>query len=576
MKIHPGIYDLHEYEIKGAIPIKNYQYSFMELYSVYNSTRIFRHASHFNRYIMLTIYALSLLVLLSANAVNALPAVKTNGLYIDKPVPGLAPSDQYTVRIRPAGSKIAWKNAFAWQSVCKKVDKKSDAYFENMAGWSHTYVNFETSVPVEVEISRVNGQAIKTAVVHPNRKARSCNVKNGKALVVLDKPCLVAVDIDGQMDKQDTGMGYKGPPIHTISIFANPPVIGKPKPGDPGVFTVKPGEMPPIEGNWKTLYFLPGVHNIGVGFPVHANRQYYIPGDAIVYGTFNNQKWEDGHHIRIFGLGTLSGARLKHPEYVVPAVPVNQRSHYDPIEIAGATDTSVEGVTLADSAHHSLMLVAGYAPDRPTDVRWVKIFTWRANGDGINPFGNVLVEDCFIRTQDDSLYVSGRGIRRTVVWNDYNGSAFVLSSLPGSTDRKMVVEDCDVIYSRAGWHHWTGGRVFNMRGEGAGACGAGVVFRNINIEDPRPTLQQFFICMTVPKPYTNEDNSRKAGDLSGILFQNISLTAPSVIAEPQILWGQKDARIHDLIFENLTVGGKKVLSQDFFKKNEYVDNLIFR
>jgi len=32
-----------------------------------------------------------------------------------------------------------------------------------------------------------------------------------------------------------------------------------------------------------------------------------------------------------------------------------------------------------------------------------------------------------------------------------------------------------------------------MRGEGGGAAGAGVVFRNINIEDPRPPLPQFFL-----------------------------------------------------------------------------------
>ena len=59
----------------------------------------------------------------------------------------------------------------------------------------------------------------------------------------------------------------------------------------------------------------------------------------------------------------------------------------------------------------------------------VKIFTWRANGDGINPFRGTLVEDCFIRTQDDSTYVTGAGIRRVVYWQDANGSTFVLSPL---------------------------------------------------------------------------------------------------------------------------------------------------
>ncbi len=495
------------------------------------------------------------------------------GLVVYPPVPGLAASAHYKVRVRVANSDSEWQNVFAWETVCKAVEKKSDAYFAHLAGWTHTYVNFETDGAVEIEIARVNGQPIRAAAVHPQRKASACFVKDGKVFVRLDKPCLVAVDIDGQMDGQDTGKGYKGPPIHTISIFANPPLADKPRPEDPGVRTVKPGETPSSDGPWTTLYFLPGVHDVGLAFPLRANRQYYIPGDAIVYGTLSNTKWGDGHHIRIFGHGTLSGARLKHPNYVDP--PSKEHGRYRPIEVLGATDTLVEGITIADSAFHSLMLIGPYKAGHPNEVKWAKIFTWRANGDGINPFGNTLIEDCFLRTQDDSLYVNGLGIRRTVLWNDANGSAFVLSALPQLTDRRLVVEDCDVIYSRAMWHRWTGGRVFNMRGEGKGAAGNGVIFRNINIEDPRPTLQQFFICMTVPAPYSKDGEKRGAGDLSGILFQNISIAAPSVLGEPQILWGQPDVRIRNLTFENLTFAGKPVCDAGFFKTNEFVEGLVF-
>ena len=69
----------------------------------------------------------------------------------------------------------------------------------------------------------------------------------------------------------------------------------------------------------------------------------------------------------------------------------------------------MEGITIANSAYHSLMLASNYAeqPDRFTDIRWVKILTWRYNGDGINPFSNGLVVDCFIRTQDDATIVRG-------------------------------------------------------------------------------------------------------------------------------------------------------------------------
>ena len=496
-------------------------------------------------------------------------------LVVYPPVPGLAASEHYTVRVRTATDGSQWQGAFAWETVCKTIEKNTDAYFDHLAGWTHTYVNFETAGAVEIEIARTNGQPIHAAAVHPLRKASACSIKNGKAFVRLADPCLVAVDIDGQMDAQDTGKGYNGPPIHTISIFANPPLVGKPKPDDPGVLTVKPGETPPSDGPWTTLYFLPGVHDVGLAFPLRPDRQYFIPGDALVYGTLSNRKWGDGHDIRIFGHGTLSGSRLHHPEYVRPAISEKEHGRYRPIEVLGATDTRVEGITIADSATHSLMLVSPYKAGHPNKVQWTKIFTWRANGDGINPFGNTLVEDCFLRTQDDSLYVNGLGIRRTVLWNDANGSSFVLSSLPQLADRTLVVEDCDVIYARAKWHHWSGGRVFNMRGEGGGAAGAGVIFRNIHIEDPRPTLQQFFLCMTMPEPYSKSAEKRKAGDLSGLLFQNISIASPSVLGEPQMLWGQADARIGNLTFENLTLGGKLVRDSEFFKTNEFVSDLIF-
>lgn len=495
-------------------------------------------------------------------------------LVVYPPVPGLAASEHYTIRVRPAGGGD-WQPVFAWQTSCKPIAPKTDGYFDTLAGWSHTYCNFETAGAVEVEIARVDGRPIRTAVVHPRRKASACAVVDGTACVTLDHPCLVAVDIDGQMDDQDTGKGYRGPPLHTVSVFANPPLADKPNPNDPGVLVVRPGEAPPADGDWTTLVFMPGVHDVGLAFPLRAGCRYYIPGDALVYGTLSSHDWAHGRQIHIFGHGTLSGARLKHPGFVEPALAESDRRRYRPIEILGATDVHVEGITITDSATHSLMLIGPYQPGHPNQVTWTKIVTWRVNGDGINPFGNTLVEDCFLRTQDDSLYVSGLGIRRTVLWNDANGSSFVLSALPQLADRQLVVEDCDVIYSRAKWHHWTGGRVFNMRGEGGGAAGAGVVFRNITVEDPRPTLQQFFLCMTVPQPYSREGEMRTAGDLAGVRFQNIAIAAPSVLGEPQLLWGHPQARIHDLTFDNLSLAGEPVRGPGFFRVNEAVGRLIF-
>ena len=82
-------------------------------------------------------------------------------------------------------------------------------------------------------------------------------------------------------------------------------------------------------------------------------------------------------------------------------------------------------------------------------------------------------------------------------WNDSNGSTFVLSHIGGDVlnSHPLVIEDCTVVYARAHWHHWAGGSIFNMRGQGGGSGGYTITFKNIIVEDPRPTLQPYKILM---------------------------------------------------------------------------------
>ena len=71
-------------------------------------------------------------------------------------------------------------------------------------------------------------------------------------------------------------------------------------------------------------------------FPSLQNKSYYLPGDAVVYGTMNNAKvWEDGKFIRVFGHGTLSGDKLPHPSHADPPIPSEDNWTYHPIDIQG-------------------------------------------------------------------------------------------------------------------------------------------------------------------------------------------------------------------------------------------------
>ena len=76
------------------------------------------------------------------------------------------------------------------------------------------------------------------------------------------------------------------------------------------------------------------------------------------------------------------------------------------------------------------------------------------------------------------------------------------------------------------------------------------------------------------KPYSNPENQRREpGDLYGILFQNISIAAPSILGEPDILWGMSDGLIYDLIFDNVVIANEKIENIDHFYHNEFVIDL---
>ena len=113
------------------------------------------------------------------------------------------------------------------------------------------------------------------------------------------------------------------------------------------------------------------------------------------------------------------------------------------------------------------------------------------------------------------------------------------------------------------------------------------------MEDPRPTLQQFFILMEGTQPWgACEDHRRDPGDLFGVTFQvrlsenwgllislsnhfqDITIAALSTLNETNVLWGMEGGLIYDFTFDNVVIAGEKIESLDQFYHNEYVLPLI--
>lgn len=521
----------------------------------------------------------------------------TDTLVVYKDVPGLAPSNFYSIKVRSAATNNEWVDIYAnitkslrssIPETAEGTNNSKEHYYTYVKDWSHTYANIEMgkNTKVEVQITAKNNFKIRSTVypngftkakLHPEGKARDINVDAlGNITFTIYEPGQFTVDINGQMDEVNTGNGYAGPPIHAISIFANPymkkPVI------DATVQVVEPGVKPsPLLGAKKTLYFKPGVHNIGRDFRIFANKNYYIPGDAIVYGTLSNESVNNdnpgssGANIKIYGYGTLSGDSIKHayydPAYTTASSPYYQNDKsWKLIWAVNCTNFVVEGVSLMNTPKHTAVLVPINSTKKETFGRWLKLITWRANGDG---FGPHYLSDSFLRCQDDCTYIVGDRLR-LVLWTDVNGTAIMMAQMPPKTERSVLVADCDVIYPRHNTTTWSGGRVFSRRGEqapkGIGTEMVDVTFRDIRITDPFQTLETFSLLST-------STNGTSKG-FSGIKFENISSVRTPVAGENKII-GHPDGPWSDITFCNVQLGTKKIESVSDLSIGNNVTNLKF-
>jgi hypothetical protein len=364
---------------------------------------------------------------------------------------------------------------------------------------------------------------------------------------------------------------------------------------------------------------MPGVHNLSMVadlqerpwefetdiFPLLGGKRYYIPGNAIVYGQMGNYSDPTVSNIRVYGHGTLSGAKMPHPDdylgFIEQANDVtnpilndegdDRRKKFRMLWLTKADNCSYEGITIADQPYHGIYIEGQDEVGAPNYIKWVKTITWRLNNDGMGVRGNSYIEDCFIRHQDDGTYVRGMGIRRTVYWSDVNGTPLRCSFItidrgpnyPDGLPQDLIVEDIDIIYARgvyADGNNTTFGVITNGSGstsvnspEGTLNTAQHLIFRNITISDPRPTRNLFAFDAST-------EFSIQVGDWAGIRFENINYIYPQTFGWKNRLLGSADAEIRHWVFKDVYIGGEKLDAALIADGNKFetqnISNLVFK
>jgi len=375
-------------------------------------------------------------------------------------------------------------------------------------GGPYSFTNFDMSGPVVVRI--VSKRSLRNVVIRPRSSGIQPTLEDDHTLnLTLDRPRKLSVEPDGK----------NGP----LLLFANPLETDAPRPDGPGV-----------------VYFGPGVHK-PEKIILESNQTLYLAGGAVVKAEVLAQ----GTNIRICGRGILDGS-----DWEWRKGPIGNL-----IAIRNSSDVEVNGITLCGSSHWTIVP----KNSQRVTIRNVKLCNSRVqNDDGINPCNSqdVLITDCFIRSDDDCVALKGLDF-----------------SSPNSDVERITVENSILWCDRA--------RIFLLGHESRAAFMRNVTLRNLDIihfsmtafllepgEDMRLENiiienirfhgegQKEFIRL---RPVVNQYMRKKVpGFIRNIRFRNVTVEGQSGDYLVQIEGADAEHDIREVTFENVSIMGSKL------------------
>lgn len=449
------------------------------------------------------------------------------------PPADIQPSPLYTVRVN---GKPAYVHAVRVTRVVDENGKLRDDRHQTQHTLPAAMCSFDMDGPVEVEID-VHGPPLhaplQSVIVRPLRHAIKPVVHDNTLRFVLREPCQLSIEPNGHI-------------LAPLHLFANPPEPSAvPQPNDPNV-----------------LYYGPGEHVLGVFDQIKSGMTIYLAAGAIVRGHIAA---ENVSNVKIIGRGIFDLS--KSPGEDTPGPRRNEfGADTRGMRWFKCRDITIDGVAILDAPSWGIEVTHC---DNVT-IRNVKIISCRGSSDGIDICSSqgVVVEDCFLRTHDDTLNVKGltdlgypadaqgkwtpAGVRkpasnirfqRCVVWNDRAHALMIGPETRTTEIHDILYKDIDIIHALS-VHALA---IFS----GDAALIRDVRYEDIRIEDAR-VMEQFGI--RIGPTYVTADPTR--GSVRNVQYKNIEVLTPGL--HSALLCDAPEASIDNIVFENVRLDGKRV------------------
>lgn len=320
-----------------------------------------------------------------------------------------------------------------------------------------------------------------------------------------------------------------------------------------------------------THYFEKGrVYNVDC-LPLHSGDTVYLEEGSIVCGRFYSRMAD---HLRILGNGILYGGVWHNWD---------ENSGEQMLRTVLGEDIRIEGISIVDGGSWGIVPIAC----KNVTIQNVNIMSKVITGDGLDIVGceNVLVENCFIRANDDCISIKGCGnmdpsgccdtkhvrVRGSIFWNAEFGNALEIGYETQCAEICDIrFENCDILHCEYEGNQ-SGGVLTIHNADRAHVHD--VYYEQIRIEDAQ---EKFIDIKTLDSKYSTD---RRRGMVSDIYFKDIEITGG--VFPVSIIRGFEMAnelcRPKNFHFDNVVILGKKVLNKnDLRMVVELADNLKFR
>ena len=340
------------------------------------------------------------------------------------------------------------------------------------------FLSLETDEPLHFEIKPK--KPFEKVVIRPVTLGITPEVTpDGKILFTLKKPSYFTVEPYGRQD--------------ALHIFADP---------------VKVYDIDKSDKN--VIYFGAGEHDVGM-IHLSSGQMLFIDEGAVVYACIRAKYAEN---IKIFGRGILDNSKNKekilfeeNAQNNFAAVKNAVREHTVMLEYC--KNIEIEGITIRDSLVYNIKPCGC----ENIDIKNVKIIgCWRYNSDGIDMHNcvNVNIDNCFLRTFDDSICVKGFDFFFADDAEEATREAMYRNGKSYDVFKNVRVNNCVI------WNDW--GKCLEIGAETRAEEICDVCFENCHIIHTNSTVLD---CMNVDY-----------ADVHDITYKNITVEFDKLIPQP--------------------------------------------